>query len=153
MATTTLSIENIIGETRERLLGFIIRNTGSEADAEDILQDVFFQLVDGYDQIRSYESTASWLFAVARNKIADYFRKKYYRQETDFINPAATGDDDTPLMLDEIIPDFGPGPDEELFKELIWEKVEEALNLMPADQRDVFVLNEFEDMSFRVMSE
>lgn len=153
MDAQALTLENIIEDVRGRLFGFIRQRTGNETDAEDILQEVFFQLVDGYDTIRSMESTTSWLFAVARNKIADHFRKKALRLETDLSEPTGNSDDEDPVMLQDILPDFGPGPEEEMFGELIWEKVEETLELMPEEQKTVFILHEMENMNFKEMSE
>lgn len=146
-------IEQTIKKERGRLLNFIKKSVPSVEDAEDVLQDVFYQLVSGYDDIQSVDRVTSWLYRVARNRIIDLYRKKkpepFSRQEAR-INRYH---DDEPLMLQDILPDFSQLPDQEYFRTVIWEAIEAALDEMPREQREVFVWHEFDDMSFKQMVE
>jgi len=138
---------------KDRLLNFIRNRVSTVEEAEDILQDVFFQFVAGYETIASLDRVTSWLFSVARNKIIDRYRKEATRpKRTDFSWPAGT-DDDTPISLQEILPDLGNTPEDAYLKEVLWEAIVEALEELPADQREIFILNEMEDRSFREISE
>ena len=138
---------------KDRLLSFIRNRVSSTEEAEDILQDVFFQFVAGYETIESLDRVTSWLFSVARNKIIDRYRKESARpQRTDLLWPSGT-DDDTPLSLQEILPDLGNTPEDSMLREVIWSAIMEALDELPADQREIFILNELEDKSFRDISE
>lgn len=138
---------------KDRLLGFIRNRVSSVEEAEDILQDVFFQFIAGYETIESLDRITAWLFSVARNKIIDRYRKDAVRPvRTGFTGQTGT-DDDSPLTLQEILPDLGNTPEDTLFREVIWEAVIDALDELPADQREIFILNEMEDRSFREISE
>ena len=145
-------IGDVAERERGRLLNFIRKSIPDSADAEDILQDVFYQLLRGFDDIRETERITSWLFTVARNRITDYFRKK---------KPDNLGDkrimsreeDGAPLMLEDILPSLTRDPEDEMMREMIWHEIEKAINEMPEKQRDVFIWNEFEDMSFKELSE
>jgi RNA polymerase sigma factor (sigma-70 family) len=138
---------------KDRLLSFIRNRVSSAEEAEDILQDVFFQFVAGYETIESLDRVTSWLFSVARNKIIDRYRRESARpQRTDLLWTSGT-DDDTPLTLQEILPDLGNTPEDSMLREVIWTAIMEALDELPADQREIFILNELEDQSFRDISE
>jgi RNA polymerase sigma factor (sigma-70 family) len=115
------------------------------------LQDVFFQLWQGYDTIENVERITSWMFRVARNKIIDRYRKL---KPTSFsVLESGRSDDEVPLLLADIISDSSSSPDDVYTRELIWESVEEVLAELPKSQREVFVWHELEDLSFREMSE
>jgi len=137
---------------RGRLLNFIRRRIPDSADAEDILQDVFYQLLRGFDDIRETERITSWLFTVARNRITDYFRKKKPDNLAD--KGILTGvEDGAPLMLEEILPSLTRDPEDEMMREMIWLSIEKAIDEMPEKQKNVFVMNEFDDISFKEISE
>jgi len=137
---------------KDRLLSFIRNRVSTLEEAEDILQDVFFQFVAGYETIQSLDRVTSWLFSVARNKIIDRYRKESSRpQRTDFTWQKGH-DEETPLTLQEILPDLGNTPEDALLKEVIWDAIMEALDELPADQREIFILNEMEERSFREIS-
>ncbi len=137
---------------KDRLLSFIRNRVSSTEEAEDILQDVFYQFVAGFDTIESIDRVTSWLFSVARNKIIDRYRREASRpQRTDFTWQA--GEDDGPISLQEILPDLGNSPEDQYFKELLWDTVMEALDELPAEQRDIFIQNEMEERSFREIAE
>jgi RNA polymerase sigma factor (sigma-70 family) len=151
-AEDKIRIEKLIEEEQGRLLGFIRRRVDDEEDARDIAQDVYFQLTAGFNDIRSVTSLTSWLFTVARNRITDYFRKS--RPES-FSSKAVQGADadGSPLMLEDILPALTRSPEDEYMRGVIWEAIEAGLERLPEAQREVFVLNEFEDMSFKKISE
>jgi RNA polymerase sigma factor (sigma-70 family) len=138
---------------KDRLLSFIRNRVSSVEEAEDILQDVFYQFVAGYDTIESLDRVTSWLFSVARNKIIDRYRRDSARpQKTDFGFHAGM-DDDAPITLQEILPDLGNTPEDRLLRETMWDAIMEALDELPAEQREIFILNEIEERSFREISE
>lgn len=138
---------------KDRLLSFIRNRVSSTEEAEDILQDVFYQFVAGFDTIESLDRVTSWLFSVARNKIIDRYRRDAARpQRTDF-GIASGVDDESPLTLQEILPDLGTSPEDLYLREAIWEAIMEALDELPADQREIFIQNEMEEKSFREIAE
>ena len=138
-------------DERQRLLGYIRNRIPDKVEAEDILQDVFYQLTIGFRDIRRIETLTAWLYKVTDNRITDLFRKKKPFRISYSDN--AKDDDDGPLSLEEILPSLGSTPEEEEIKELIWETIEETLAELPEEQRDIFVANEFEDLSFKEISE
>lgn len=144
--------EETFRKEQSRLLNFIRGRVSSVEEAEDILQDVFFQFVAGYDTIESMDRVTSWLFSVARNKIIDRYRRDAVRpKKADFgyVNDAQEG----PISLQEILPDLGDTPEEALFRETLWDAIMDALDELPADQREIFILNELEERSFREIAE
>lgn len=144
-------VEQTVTAERNRLFNFIKKRVSDPGDAEDILQDVFYQLWQGYDTIENVERITSWLFRVARNKIIDRYRKL---KPTSFSElESVRADDEVPLLLADIIGDTSTSPDDVYTRELIWESIEEVLAEMPKSQREVFVWHELEDISFREMSE
>jgi RNA polymerase sigma factor (sigma-70 family) len=148
----TAHIEEVFRRDRQSLLAFIRKRISDVEEAEDILQDVFYQFVSGYSSIESMDKATSWLFQVARNKIIDRYRKKKH-QAWSATEVFTQQEDDTPLMLQDILPDFGGAPDEQYSKNLIWDAIQEALEEMPKDQREVFIWHELEDLSFKEISD
>jgi RNA polymerase sigma factor (sigma-70 family) len=136
---------------RKRLLGYIRNRVPVSLEAEDILQDVFYQLTVGFNDIRRIENLTAWLYKVADNRITDLFRKKK-PVNVSYTENMKT-DEDGPLTLEEILPSLGSTPVDEELKEMIWEAIDEALSDLPEEQRSVFVAHEFEDMSFKEISE
>lgn len=136
-----------------KLLGFIRNRVSSLEEAEDILQDVFYQFIAGYDTIESFDRVTSWLFSVARNKIIDRYRKESSRPQKAGFTSVSGFEDDSPLTLQDILPDFGNSPDEVLLRESMWDAIMDAVEELPADQRDIFIQNELEEKSFRELSE
>jgi RNA polymerase sigma factor (sigma-70 family) len=143
-------IAEAVTKDRAKLLNFIRKRVSDQDEAEDILQDVFFQLTQGYDMIGSLDKLTSWMYTVARNKITDLYRKK--RPER-FKANTIESDDDGSLSLENLLPALGNTPEDLLFKSVIWDAITEALDELPAEQREVFVKNEFEDISFKELSE
>jgi len=140
-------LEELVRKEQGRLLGFIRRRVDDEDDALDILQDVYYQLTAGFNDIRRARSATAWLFTVARNRITDFHRKKKPERLSDKRIPQQEGD--TPLMLEEILPALTRSPEDEYMRNVIWDRIEECLEMLPDAQRDVFIMNEFEDMSFK----
>ena len=138
---------------RGKLLSFIRGRVASIEEAEDILQDVFYQFVAGFESIESLDRVTSWLYSVARNKIIDGYRRDAARpKKTDF-EGAIGKDDESPLTLQEILPDLDNTPESTLLREAIWDEITLALDELPADQREIFIQNEMEERSFREIAE
>jgi RNA polymerase sigma factor (sigma-70 family) len=145
--------QNTFLKEKDKLLGFIRSRVGTVEEAEDILQDVFYQFIEGFNSIQSLDRVTSWLYSVARNKIIDRYRRDASRpQRTDF-EILSGKDEDAPLTLQEILPDLDNSPESILLREAIWEQITEALAELPAEQREIFILNEIEEKSFREISE
>jgi RNA polymerase sigma factor (sigma-70 family) len=140
---------------KDKLLGFIRSRVSSSEEAEDILQDVFYQFVAGFDGIESLDRITSWLYSVARNKIIDRYRRDAVRpRRADFEMTAGKRDDESAILtLQDILPDFGNTPEAVLLREAIWDEIMDALDDLPPEQREVFVQNEIEERSFRELSE
>jgi RNA polymerase sigma factor (sigma-70 family) len=134
-----------------RLLGYIRKRIPNSLEAEDILQDIFYQLTVGFNDIRRLESLTAWLYRVADNRITDLFRKK--RHNTLSYSDNMSEGEDGPLTLEEILPSVGISPGDEDLKEMIWETIDETLSGLPEEQRSVFIENEFDEMSFKEISE
>ena len=140
--------EETINKEKGRLLNFIRSKVSNLEDAEDILQDVMLQFISGYNAIESIEKASSWLFSVARNKIIDLYRKRKVRSGQMSLD-VGDNEDGTSLSLLSILPDVGSTPEDLYFKELIWDAINNALDELPGEQREVFVMHEFENKSFK----
>lgn len=148
-----LQIQEAVRTQRTRLLAFIRRRIPNEAEAEDVLQDVFAELVESYRVLKPVEQAAAWLFRVARNKITDLYRRKKPTSLEDELLPASLGDEDSSLMLADILPAPDDAPENRLLRETLMEALTEALAELPAAQRDVFIWHELEEKTFREMEE
>ena len=145
--------QNTFLKEKDKLLGFIRNRVSTVEEAEDILQDVFYQFVAGFETIESLDRVTSWLYSVARNKIIDRYRRDAVRpKKTDF-EFAASRDDQGPLTLQEILPDLDNSPESAMLREAIWDEITEALAELPIEQREIFILNEMEEKGFREISE
>jgi RNA polymerase sigma factor (sigma-70 family) len=144
-------IGDVYETERKRLLGYIRNRISDRVEAEDILQDVFYQLTLGFRDIRRIENLTAWIYKVADNRITDLFRKK--KPVSISYSERAREDEDGPLSLEDILPSLGSTPEDDEIKELIWEAIEETLSELPEEQRSVFVANEFDGMSFKEISE
>jgi RNA polymerase sigma factor (sigma-70 family) len=142
------TIERTYRTERKRLLEFIRKRVHRDQDAEDILQDVFYQLVAGYSVTEPIERLTSWLFTVARNKITDWYRKRRP-------GPLSANKDDpsASLNIEEILFDTQQNPDQVYAHSLIWTELAEALDELPYEQREVFVMHELEGKSFKEIAE
>jgi RNA polymerase sigma factor (sigma-70 family) len=148
-------VDQAVRSERRRLLEFIRRRVNSREDAEDILQDVFYQLVASYSVTEPIEKLTSWLFTVARNKIIDWYRRKRPVYSMSQSNPGSQGDDDAsgPLNLEEILFDPGENPDRMYARSIVWSQLGDALDELPEKQRLVFVMHELEGKSFKEIAE
>ena len=133
---------------RKRLLAFIRRRVGSDSQAEDILQDVFYQLLTSYSVTEPIETMTGWLFTVARNKIIDWYRRR--RPGDRALDEALDGG---PVRLAEVLPAPMEGPDTGYDREVIAEELAEALEELPEKQRLVFIMHEIEGLSFSEIRE
>jgi RNA polymerase sigma factor (sigma-70 family) len=143
-------IGNAYRTERKKLLGYIRRRVPVHIEAEDILQDVFYQLTVGFRDLERIRNLTAWLYRVADNRITDLFRKKKTVSYS-FTETAGSGDNE-PLTLEEILPAMGSSPEEEELREMMWDIIEETLDDLPAEQRDAFIANEFDGQSFSEIS-
>ena len=151
-AMTTQQNEQIVADVareRPRLRQFIRRKVMDEGEAEDILQDVFSELIEAYRLMKPIEQVGAWLFRVARNRIIDRFRSR--RREVAFPEPEVLADDDD-SMLERLLPNADAGPEAAFAREVMLEEVLIALDELPRAQREVFVAHEIEGLSFKQMA-
>jgi len=141
------NITQVINDYSKRLLGFIRKRVPNEADAEDVLQDVFYQFVGNTQPI---EQLTAWLFTVARNKITDRQRKHKPEALEDLFRD---DESDESFNWTEILLDGNDNPERDYLRNLFWEELNAALQELPKEQRDVFVQHELEGISFKELSE
>jgi RNA polymerase sigma factor (sigma-70 family) len=152
-----LSIEPMTGEQdgrisaaveqeQARLRAFIRRRVPDQGDAEDILQDVFYELVQAYRLLQPIEQVGAWLFRVARNRITDRFRK---RQSVSSSDLQAISEDGETLWLEDFLPSPDAGPEAAYARSLLFDELEDALDELPNEQRQVFVAHEIEGLTFK----
>jgi RNA polymerase sigma factor (sigma-70 family) len=144
------SIGEVVRENGKRLFDFIRHRVNEEEEAEDIYQDVMFELTNAYRMMQPIEKIAAWLYRVARNKITDKYRKKRpdLLQDKVFIS-----DDDDHLYLEDLLRSTEESPDKDFDQALIQQALEEALDELPKEQRDVFIQHELEGISFNEIAE
>jgi len=130
------SLTEIFRREQGRLRSFVRRRVADEGDVEDILQDVFYALVEANWLTRPVEQAGAWLFRVARNRIIDFFRKKRPVQFE------AEG-------IEDLLPSADAGPEEAYARSLLWDELEQALAELPEEQRSVFIAHEIEGRSFK----
>jgi len=142
-------ISEIVEEQRSRLRDFIRRRVPDPSDAEDIVQEVFYELVEANRLLMPIDHVTGWLFRVARNRITDLFRKK----KPDTFSDAAIEDEDGELLqLEDLLPSPDAGPEALYARSVLLDELEFALNELPDEQRDVFVAHELEGRSFKELS-
>jgi len=142
-------ISEIVAGQRSRLRNFIRRRVPDAADAEDIVQEVFYELVEANRLLMPIEHVTGWLFRVARNRITDLFRKK--RAES-FSDAAVELENGERLQIEDLLPSPDAGPEALYFRNALLDELEIALDELPADQREVFVAHEIEGRSFKELS-
>ncbi len=142
------SIRSAINEYGSRLFQFIRGRVSSNAEAEDISQDVWYQLSRITD-LDSIEQLSAWLYRVARNRITDNYRKK----KPEYIEDQVYEDEEGGLLFDEFLLADSTNPEDEDLKEIFWETLYEALAELPENQRNVFVWNELEDQTFQEIAD
>ncbi len=141
-------LDEAVSTERKRLFDFIRRRVRTQEDAEDILQDVFYQLVTSYSVTEPIEKLAAWLFTVARNKITDWYRKRRHESL-----PRDDDDESLPLNLEDVLYDPADNPDTVYERSLVWTELAEALDELSEKQREVFVMHELEGRSFNEIVE
>jgi RNA polymerase sigma factor (sigma-70 family) len=140
-------ISEIIAEERSRLRNFIRRRVPDPRDAEDILQDVFYELVEANRLLMPIQHVTGWLFRVARNRITDLFRKK---KPESFSDAADEGDE--ALQWEDLLPSPDAGPEALYARNVLLDALELAIDELPEEQREVFVAHELEGRSFKEMA-
>lgn len=141
-------IAAVVRRERGRLLAFISRRVRDAAEAEDVLQEALYELVNAYRLMQPVEQAGAWLMRVARNRIIDRFRKRRPQRLGDVALP----EEEEGSALERLLPPVQDGPDAALVRELLLGELERALEELPAEQREVFVAQELEGVSFKELS-
>jgi RNA polymerase sigma factor (sigma-70 family) len=142
-------IADVVKREQSRLRNFIRRRVPDPRDAEDVLQDVFYELVEANRLLMPIEHVTGWLFRVARNRITDLFRKKSHERLSD---AAVADEDDELLQLEDLLPSPDAGPEALYARNVLLEELELAVDELPEEQREVFVAHELEGRSFKAMA-
>jgi RNA polymerase sigma factor (sigma-70 family) len=141
-------ISDVVERERRRLLSFIRRRVSDPRDVEDILQEVFYELVEANRLLMPIEHVTGWLFRVARNRITDLFRRK----KPESLDAAVLGDEGERHALEDLLPSPGAGPDALYARSVLVDELELAVDELPEEQREVFVAHEWEGRSFRELA-
>ncbi|HKN76247.1 MAG TPA: RNA polymerase sigma factor [Candidatus Acidoferrum sp.] len=142
-------ISEVVAEQRSRLHNFIRRRVPDPSDAEDIVQEVFYELVEANRLLMPIEHVTGWLFRVARNRITDLFRKK---KPVTFSGAALENEAGELLRIEDLLPSPDAGPEALYFRDVLLDELELALDELPREQREVFVAHEIEGRSFKELS-
>jgi len=153
MAQKEETIRNAFQKDKSRLLDFIRKRVPGKADAEDILQDVFYQLTQSFSALEPIEQITSWLFKVARNKIIDRHRKHKPESIEKYSSVNQEGEEGSEYTILNLFFDPINNPEDDYVRSLVWEALEDALQDLPEEQRDVFVLHEIEGRDFKEIAE
>jgi RNA polymerase sigma factor (sigma-70 family) len=144
-------LSDVIGREQARLRRFIRARVRSDSDAEDIFQEVFYELVDAYRLTKPLEQVGAWLFRVARNRITDLFRtRRSTSAEASETQPAFEPEG---LDWEDLLPSPDAGPDALYVRKLLLDELDAALDELPVEQRQVFIAHELEGRSFKELSE
>ena len=147
MAERDRQISETIAEQRARLRNFIRKRVANEADAEDLLQDVFYEVVEAYRLMQPVQQWGAWMYRVARNRIIDLFRKKKL-EGIESERTAASGEGEK-LLLEDVLPSPDNGPAAAYARSVLLDEIEDAIEELPEEQREVFVAHEIEGYSFK----
>lgn len=150
MAQQDQQISDAISRERSRLRNFIRKRVADPGDAEDILQDVFYELVEVYRMMKPVEQVTAWMFRVARNRITDLFRRK--RREALRSEPDALTEDGEVRWLEELLPSPDAGPEAAYARSVLSEELDDALDELPDEQREVFIAHELMGYSFKELA-
>src|SRR5580700_12001809 len=142
-------ISAVVAVEESRLRNFIRRRVPNPADAEDIVQEVFYELVEANRLLMPIEHVTGWLFRVARNRIIDLFRKK---KPESFSDAAIRDEEDELLRIEDLLPSPDAGPEAQYARNVLLDELEFALSELPDEQREVFVAHELEGRSFKELS-
>lgn len=150
MAEQDHQISEAINREQTRLRNFIRKRVADPGDAEDILQEVFYELVQAYRIMKPVEQVTAWLFRVARNRITDLFRKRKPEMLADA--PDAVTEDGETLRWEDLLPSPDGGPEAAYARGVLLEELEAALDELPEDQREVFIAHELMGYSFKELA-
>ncbi|HWO35028.1 MAG TPA: RNA polymerase sigma factor [Candidatus Acidoferrum sp.] len=150
MAQQDRQISEAIEREKPRLRNFIGKRVADQRDVEDILQEVFYELVEAYRMMRPVEQVTAWLFRVARNRITDLFRSKKRDASSE---PAVNIEDGEELQWEDLLPSPEAGPEAAYARSVLFEEMDAALDELPEEQREVFVAHEFLGYSFKELAE
>jgi len=145
-------ISEVVEREQSRLRNFIRRRVPDPRDAEDILQDVFYELVEANRLLMPIEHVTGWLFRVARNRIADLFRKKRPESFSDITVAQEDDDDELQLQIEDLLPSPDAGPEALYARGVLLEELEATIGELPEEQREVFIAHELQGRSFKEMS-
>ena len=143
-------ISEVVKREQSRLRNFIRRRVPDPGDAEDILQDVFYRLVEANRLLMPIEHVTGWLFRVARNRITDLFRKK---EPENFSGLDIADEDDEVSQFEDLLPSPDGGPEALYARKVLLDELQRALAELPKEQRDVFLAHEFEGRSFKEIAD
>jgi RNA polymerase sigma factor (sigma-70 family) len=143
-------ISEAIDRDHARLRNFIRSRVIDPADAEDILQDVFYELVEAYRMMKPVEQVTAWLFRVARNRIIDRFRRR--NREAQQSEPATMSEDGEALLAHDLLPSPDAGPEAAYARSVLLEELDEALDELPEEQREILIAHEFMGYSFKELA-
>lgn len=146
MAEQDERISEAIDRDKTRLRNFIRRRVADPSDAEDILQEVFYELVETYRLMKPIEQVGAWLFRVARNRITDLFRKRKPEAST---NDPVVAEEGEFVTLEDLLPSRDAGPEAVYARTVLLAELEDALEELPEEQREVFLAHEIEGRSFK----
>jgi len=149
MAEQDGRIAEVFAEQGSRLRNFIRKRVPNEADAEDLVQEVFYELVEANRLLMPINYVTGWLFQVARNRITDLFRKK---KPENFSDAAAMNEDGELMQIEDLLPSPDAGPDALYLRKLLLQELEVALRELPEEQREVFMAHELEGRSFKELA-
>jgi RNA polymerase sigma factor (sigma-70 family) len=149
MAEQDQRISEAIDREQGRLRNFIRRRVADQGDAEDILQDVFYELVEVYRMMKPVEQVTAWLFRVARNRITDLFRSKKREARSE---PAAITEDGETVHWEDLLPSPDAGPQAAFARHVLIEELDAALDELPDEQREVFIAHELMGYSFKELA-
>jgi RNA polymerase sigma factor (sigma-70 family) len=151
MAQEDQRISEAITREYPGLRNFIRKRVSDQGDAEDILQEVFYELVEAYRMMKPIEQVTAWLFRVARNRIIDRFRRKQREQAR--TAPVEMTEDGVELRIEDLLPSPDAGPEAAYFRSLLLDELDAALEELPEEQREVFVAHEVMGYSFNEIAE
>jgi len=144
-------ISEAVSREQSRLRSFIRKRVADPGEAEDVLQDVFYELVEAYRLMKPVEQVTAWLFRVARNRITDLFRRK--TREALRNEPVGGTEDGKELLLEELLPSPDAGPDAAYARSVLVEELDEALDELPVEQREVFIAHELMGYTFKELED
>ncbi len=150
MAEQDQRISEAISREQPRLRNFIRKRVADRDDAEDILQEVFYELVEAYRMMKPVEQVTAWLFRVARNRITDLFRRKSREEQRS--EPATFTEDGEALLLEDLLPSPDAGPEAAYARSVLLEELDDALNELPQEQREVFIAHELVGYTFKELA-